>query len=200
MNDQNETDHIGLWKSLDRWHGVVEHMVRKGRVPRGLTDDAYCQLHRDLLTHLRAAPSEELRPSDPICQTLHRSVRPWVNLDSLSRSDKRVLRMLEEEIRLIRSKLMPRRQWRALVLQRACVLLFVVVIAAIIIGSLRPGAPRVSMVADSIDSAWQYFEGLRAQLWLGVTQSSTDQRLVALAGSMVVLGLFFLRDPKRSKR
>lgn len=198
MNDQNATDHIGLWKSLDRWHGVVAHVVRKGRVPRGLTDDAYCQLHRDLLTHVQAASSEQLRLSDQIRQALHRSVRPWVNLDSLSRSDKRVLRMLEEEVRLIRSKLMPRQQWRALVLQRACVLLLVLAIAAVAIGLLSPGAPRISMVADSIDSAWQYIEGLRAQLWLGVTQSSTDQRLVALAGSMVVLGLFFLRDPKRS--
>ena len=198
MIDTNTSEHVHFWKCLRRWHDVIAYVMRKGYAPRGMTDYTYVQLHRDLLGHLRVSAADQQPTFDQVRQSLHRSVRPWVNLDSIERSDKRVLRMLEQEIGQICNQLMPRQQRRAELLRRVTAVLIVLALVTTTIVMFGSSDERAVMATDSLAQGWQSLVGLRAQLWLGFTQSSTNQRLVALAGSMVLLGLFFLRDPKRS--
>lgn len=196
MTDTQASENVDFWDCLNLWLRVIRNMVRQGRAPIGMSDEDYTRLHRDLLTHFDAPSENDLMPSDQLRQSLHRTVRPWVHLDSLVRCDKRILRMLEREVRIARSQLMPRQELRAQARTRTAAVLIVLVVAAISIGIASSGERR-ALAGSSLLEVWQYFEAIRAQLWLGVTQSSTNQRLIVLAGSMVLVGMFFLRTNKR---
>ncbi len=198
MSETNAPDSTRCWECLNQWHQVVQHVLRKGRAPRGITEEGYIRLHRDLLSLVQVTTQDRLTPGDQLRQALHHSVRPWVNLESLSRCDRRVLRMLEEEVRLARNQLVPRQHGRRQNLYRLATALIVLLMIVVILGMFSTGGVRAMNVAGGLDKAWQFLDGARAQLWLGVVQSSANQRLVALAGAIVVVGIFFLRDPKRS--
>ena len=194
----NLTEDTKFWQCLDHWHRVIQHMLRRGRAPRGITDEAYIRLHRDLLAYVQVPTLDDSKPVNQLLQSLHHSVRPWVTLESLSRCDKRILRMLEQEITEARSKLVPRHHWQKKFIQRSVAAIIVLGVVAMLLGIFITGDERARLIAGGGETVWQYADGARAQLWLGAMQSSTNQRLVALAGAIVVVGMFFLRDPKRS--
>jgi len=189
MTDTN--DYAQFWDYLDRWHQVVQHMMRKGHAPRGITEDVYFQLHHDLLQRVQIPKSDDRTPPDHWRQSLHHSVRPWVNLDSLARCDKRVLRMLEEEIRQIRDQAMPRQYWHRKVLRRAITALLVPVVGVIMIGML-------GSEVEHLHGIWEYVLAFKAQVWHGLLRSSMNQRLILLATIIVAVGVFFLRNPRSS--
>jgi hypothetical protein len=183
---ENET----LRDSLERWLEVVRHMLRQGRPPRGIDDQGYVRLHQDLLAAMKS--ERDSSDAQQWHQTLHQAVRPWVNLDSLRQCDKKILRLLEQEVSLLLQQLVPRRQWGAKLL---CATIVTLLVAVVITGFISAG--EESVFASSVDQVLQHLRGLRAQVWVNVTQSSMNQKLTVLAGTMVVAGMFFLRDAKR---
>ncbi len=190
------TEHTKFWESLDRWHRVVNHMRRKGRAPLGVTEDYYIRIHRDLLEQVGRPDSQQ--GVEKWRQSLHHSVRPWVNLESLAHCDKRVLRLLEEEVRMLRNQLMPRQYRHRQVLQRLAVAFVVFAIAVITIVLVSSGDPRAAGITGLPYTLWNYVDGVKSQVWHGMWRSTTNQRLFFLAATIVVVGMFFLRSPKRS--
>lgn len=97
--------------------------------------------------------------------------------------------MLEQEVRLIRDQAMPRKYWHRQLVQRLTAAMFVLAALVIMIGLLSSGG---------LQEIGDYAQGVKAQFWHGVMRSTANQRLILLAGSMVLIGMFFLRTPKSS--
>ena len=188
---------INLWDSLDRWYRVIHHFLHRGRAPRGMTDERYAQIYHELRDHYESLNSDQLSQLSRVHQSLYQKLRPWVHLESLSHCDKRILRMLEKEVRLIRDQLMPRERWRSHIFNRVSAVLILITLAATMIGLLWSGDPRAERLVSHFQLGVGFIDGLRARIWVACAQSSTNQRLIALAAGMVVVGTYFLRDRRR---
>jgi hypothetical protein len=184
-------EYAQFWDCLDRWHQVVQYMMRKGHPPRGITEDVYFQLHRDLLRRVQIPDADYPVPPEHWRQSLHHSVRPWVNLNSLACCDKRVLRLLEQEVRQIRDQSMPREYWQRQVVRRTTFGLLVLLLGVIMIGILGSEAERLQGI-------WDYVLAFKAQVFHGLLRSTINQRLILLATIIVVVGVFVLRNPRSS--
>ncbi len=191
MSNTNTFNNPDLFRNLEQWLQVVQHMLRRGRVPRGVDENTYIRLHRDLLDQVRPDHEGEALKADSLRHSLYHAVRPWVNLDSLTHCDKKILRMLEQEVSRIRDSLMPRHHWQSKTFFGVAAVSITALIAVALIGSGNEA------VTTQLHQLWEYPRDLWAQLWFGVAQSSMNQRLIVLAGTIVLLGMFFLRDARR---
>ncbi|NND96594.1 MAG: hypothetical protein HKN47_04615 [Pirellulaceae bacterium] len=173
-------------------------MRRHNRPPIGMTEDKYARLYQDVLGHFGASVQGDPTPVEDLRLSLYRCIRPWVNLDSLRQCDKRILRILDEEVREVRGKLMPRHFVHSAILTRSVGVLIAISVAVTMIEVSSPGGLANFEAGERLSAAWQYVDGLRAQLWFAAVQSSTNQRLILLAGMIVVMGVFLLRDTRRT--
>ena len=190
MSQPREQQH--LRKQWDRWVGVVRKV--ESRQGRPVSARRYAILYQTILDACkedRHAGVSNFSPSRRLHGKIRKLVEPWVSLETLLHSDRRILRDLLMQAREVEDVMHP----RLVRVSRPIRVLF----AALLIGvCLFAGAIFLSGEDVVVGSLLEQLELVRRRLKLIVAQATVTQWLGLVTLVVVVFGLSLTVGTRKS--
>jgi hypothetical protein len=179
-----------LWRT---WTRVLEDVAWQSRRAEDLTEEAYQELHGELLVELNVQIQRCKSIEHSLPKEMWRLAAPWISLDSLFAADRHMQTVLLGQAKRLQRRWLRRTgHQRRLVLIAIPLVLLLVLIAGfavtVVIGMVDGGD-----VSRSI-AAWQYWA---YRLQRAVTHASLVSKIGALALIILVMGAVFLRSMRQ---
>ena len=187
--ERPRTDREVLRDCWCRWTAILSLFARGGPARRRLDPCAYAALHKELIAACRSL-AEADGPEQAFFASLEETVKPWLNLRALDRSDREILTGLVLHCREVERKLSGRK-WRP-ALPRHLGPAMAIVAGGAVIGGLvwlfpRGGLSVLNHLRDAFDT-----------IWLTIKYADDWQKACVFAVIVVVAAMYIVSRSARA--